>query len=106
TTPCGVQTCSAGQYCDNSLCSNGCLSDDNCASNQSCDKQAGENVGTCQTHGTADKDCPAYVRKCVACGGDNDECQRQCDVANAECTSCVVSQSGCILSSCINLCQF
>lgn len=104
TTECGIQTCSAGQYCNNYICSDGCLSDDNCTGTQSCEKEPGENLGTCQTTRTTPapsaKDCPGYVQKCVACGGLEELCQRECDVVNAECTSCVINTSGCFLDQC------
>lgn len=58
-TSCGAdftQTCKAGQYCSDetfSECSNGCLSDNNCACNQTCVIGAGETVGTCRNRQTA-----------------------------------------------------
>ena len=42
--------CHPNQYCADTRwgeCELGCLSDDNCASNQFCDKLAGEHVGSC-----------------------------------------------------------
>lgn len=45
-------SCSAGQYCEDQVlntCSDGCTSDANCASNQYCIKEGGNNVGTCQS---------------------------------------------------------
>ena len=48
TTPCGVSTCQANQYCDNLLCRLGCLSETNCTSAQICQKSGSEDVGSCQ----------------------------------------------------------
>lgn len=104
TTECAGLTCSAGQYCDNLLCINGCLSDDNCTSTQVCEKPPGDNEGSCQTTNTATKDCSGYVEKCVACGAPQAQCQQECEVVNAECTSCVVSTSGCGLEACESSC--
>ncbi len=55
-TECGTfgtetQYCEASTYCSDftlNICSDGCTSDNNCASNQECIKESGINVGTCQ----------------------------------------------------------
>ncbi|PIV98938.1 MAG: hypothetical protein COW42_12695, partial [Deltaproteobacteria bacterium CG17_big_fil_post_rev_8_21_14_2_50_63_7] len=60
-TDCGSNTCSAGQYCEDptfSTCSNGCLANTNCSSDQECVKAAGEQVGSCQNK-TSSGTCPA-----------------------------------------------
>lgn len=56
TTSCGERggepvMCQAGQYCESPTfgrCELGCLSNANCAIDQSCVKAADQNVGTCQ----------------------------------------------------------
>lgn len=61
TTPTGATACGTfsgeevmcqpGQYCEDSRfnrCELGCLSDGNCAPNQLCIKESGEDVGSCQ----------------------------------------------------------
>lgn len=102
-TQCGGQSCQAGQYCLNLLCSPGCGSDDNCAGNQTCQKDSGQDIGSCQG-AAATKDCTAYVKKCTTCGESSSDCTKSCDVITADCISCVVNTSGCSLDSCKSLC--
>jgi hypothetical protein len=61
----GFQECQPGQYCyDDTFgeCLSGCLSNENCAFDQTCDKVPGDNVGTCQNEGSGGGaealDCP------------------------------------------------
>ncbi len=52
-TTCGTASCAAGQYCADSRVSNctpGCLSDQNCADNQTCSK-TGADIGACVNTG-------------------------------------------------------
>lgn len=61
TSQCGNVTCTAGQYCEDpifSTCTNGCLTNSNCSSDQECVKDAGQNAGTCQNKTTSGT-CPA-----------------------------------------------
>ncbi len=72
--------CQAGQYCNSEqlTCSDGCLSDNNCAGNQYCDLTAG--TGTCRNctlqeptvnpGGSACDDGGAKVRACGASAAD------------------------------------
>ncbi len=53
--PDGPKQCQAGQYCSDegfSECSNGCLSNNNCASDQTCQKPGSEDVGICENNVT------------------------------------------------------
>jgi hypothetical protein len=74
-TSCGIATCNAGQYCLNLACIPGCQSNENCASDQTCeDIGAGTHVGTCQnksnppTMMTTDPTCKTTCDKLVQCG--------------------------------------
>jgi hypothetical protein len=90
STTCGVQNCAAGQHCQTLVCVNGCLTDDNCASNQTCaDIDDMTHIGTCRNQAAA-KDCDAFCEKSEACGDpDTAQCQQQCEGFSAECVSCV-----------------
>jgi len=58
--PSGPVTCQPGQYCEDpifSKCESGCLANDNCAADQECVKEGGNNVGTCQNKVVSG--CPA-----------------------------------------------
>jgi hypothetical protein len=96
-TECGIQQCSAGQHCDNLICQNGCLSDDNCAANQTCAKEGGENIGSCQNTTTTapGKDCDAFVTLCSNCGESPGNCQSICDYESNACIECVLNTGGC-----------
>lgn len=96
TTTCGLQTCESGQYCSNMICLDGCLSDKNCASNQTCeDMNEDTHVGTCRNKPQqATKDCDAFCDKAEACfleGNDVNaaNCMQACKAASAACVSCV-----------------
>jgi len=63
-TQCGFQTCQAGQYCLNQACVPGCLSNMNCASDQTCEGLSeGRIVGSCQNKNqpTEDMSSPAVI---------------------------------------------
>ena len=80
STTCGVQTCQAGQYCLNLACVPGCLSNQNCASDQVCGGlEDGKPVGTCMNKGAdapdmsmapviTDPVCKKMFDKLVQCG--------------------------------------
>lgn len=105
-TECGGQKCSANQHCDNLFCADGCASDLNCASNQSCVKSGGENFGTCQNATTpTTKDCAGWQEKCVACGETAANCTAACKVITSECIECVKGESGCNQEACKSLCN-
>jgi len=96
TTSCGIQNCESGQHCYNMVCVDGCLSDNNCASNQACeDADPDTHIGTCRTKTTqASKDCEAFCSKAQACfleGNDVNpaNCMQTCKAASASCVACV-----------------
>jgi hypothetical protein len=71
-TVCGSATCQPGQYCydsNTSFCSNGCLSNVNCAADQTCDTSSGH-TGTCRNKG-GDVTPP---ETCTPTPTFNDEC--------------------------------
>jgi hypothetical protein len=99
-TPCGnfpdemPKSCQAGQYCVDEIlsdCSNGCLSDTNCTDDQLCVKESGEDVGSCQTEGTATT-CEAVCEKLQACDPSvtDTQCNQFCSGVNDACRACVV----------------
>lgn len=56
---CGSLTCSPGQHCDSLFCQAGCMSNDNCAADQTCtDISDITHVGTCQNVSTPDMSTP------------------------------------------------
>jgi hypothetical protein len=96
TTSCGVTTCQAGQYCNNGVCVNGCLTDANCGPNQSCqDIDDVTSQGTCRnTTNTPAKDCNAFCAKAVACNApEADQCMQVCEAISAECAACVIDSN-------------
>jgi hypothetical protein len=105
-TECGGQNCQAGQYCINLHCETGCGSDNNCAANQSCVKDSGEDVGSCQNASTPEtKDCAGYQEKCTTCGETAANCEASCKVITSECIDCVKNTSGCQLDECKPICN-
>ncbi len=96
TTTCGAQQCEAGQHCENLLCVNGCLTDSNCASNQTCqDINADTSIGTCKNNATTPtKDCNALCEKAQACQDPNAaQCMQLCTAASAECVQCLINSN-------------
>jgi len=98
-TECGEFTCQPGQHCDNFVCLDGCLSNVNCAADQSCAEiDSASKLGTCQNEpGSSsgpgpDKDCAAFCDKATACGAP-EQCQQICDAASSECVSCVIDSN-------------
>lgn len=79
-TQCGVQICQPGQYCLNLACVPGCLSNQNCASDQTCEGlNDGKLVGNCQNKNQVSEDmstpavitdpkCKTMFDKLVQCG--------------------------------------
>jgi hypothetical protein len=93
---CGLQNCETGQHCYNMVCLDGCLSDNNCGSNQTCqDIDTDSHVGTCRTKPTTtNKDCTSFCAKAQACfleGNDINpgNCMQACTAASKACVSCV-----------------
>jgi hypothetical protein len=95
-TTCGASNCEAGQHCNNGVCVNGCLTDANCGSNQSCqDIDDVTSTGTCRNNPTAPmKDCDALCQKAQACNDPNAaDCYQLCDAASAECVACLIDSN-------------
>ncbi len=109
-TGCGTtgKVCQAGQYCSDETfgyCSAGCLSNNNCSSEQECIKPAGQNEGTCQSgvHGTAggagggggsSPDCTAFCSRMTTCGFTGD-CAVLCGRVSSACRQCTVDAPSC-----------
>ena len=103
TTECAGVTCQAGQYCDNITCEVGCLSNNNCAGDQTCKKSGSDQVGVCENNPQA-KDCSAFVQKCMSCGQSEGNCTNACYESSAECLACLVNLSGCEAQGCATAC--
>lgn len=105
TTPCGMfgdeaVSCPPGQYCADSvlsMCENGCLSNENCASDQTCEKADGEDVGTCQnndatTTGAEGPTEEEFCDKLLICdmSGTMEQCSIVYAGTNVECHQCII----------------
>jgi hypothetical protein len=93
---CGESTCEAGQHCFNGICVNGCLTDDDCNTNQSCqDIDTVTSIGACKDKPVVPtKDCQAFCSKALACQDpDAALCTQRCAGESAECVACVVSSN-------------
>lgn len=98
-TPPGLDevVCQAGQYCADSVlgqCENGCLSNDNCTSEQVCDKADGENVGSCQNtedtgSGPTEEE---FCDKLLTCDmtGTMEQCSLIYTGTNEGCHQCII----------------
>ena len=103
STPCGMfgnepVTCAAGQYCADSvltLCENGCLTNDNCAADQTCIKEDGDDVGSCQNNDPDPPDGPTeaeFCEKLLVCdmSGTMEQCSLVYTGTNVDCHQCIV----------------
>lgn len=94
-----AKSCQAGQYCSDeriSRCQDGCLSDNNCAGNQTCDKSGGSNTGTCLNVAPATTtSCADLCKKAKACNPqlDTAQCEGGCVGFTEECKACVIRQT-------------
>ena len=116
TTPCfsspAPETfCQAGQYCEDPLfamCTNGCLNDMNCASNQTCNIPSGQSVGACENVGSAVTK-EQVCNKLQACDPANYE-QALCDQlyagTNATCHECIANANCADSEACNSACGF
>jgi hypothetical protein len=93
-----AKSCQAGQYCDDegfSKCLNGCLSDTNCASNQTCEKASATKVGNCinKTTPTATS-CTDLCKKAIGCKAQTTQpmCEAACLGLTEACKACVISK--------------
>jgi hypothetical protein len=104
TTPCGTfgteeVTCQAGQYCADSvlsLCENGCLNNANCAGDQVCEKDSGQNVGTCQNTGGSGPTEQEFCDKWNACDPDGDlpiTCEMIYAASSVACHECIIENN-------------
>lgn len=96
TSTCGSSQCQAGQHCFNTVCINGCLTAQNCTSNQNCeDIDPLTSIGTCKDKPVAPtKDCNALCNKMQACmDPDWVICSDICTAASAECVTCYVASN-------------
>lgn len=87
--------CQAGQYCADQVlgdCQNGCLSNDNCTSEQTCEKAAGEDVGSCQNTGPGGPSLDEVCMKLLTCdqSGTMDQCTTFYNATNEGCHQCIV----------------
>ena len=117
-TPCGNfpefedKFCQAGQYCKDmtfSECASGCLSDNNCASNQTCAKENGEQVGVCQNKPMmVDGECEAVCTKMKACDPTitNETCNQFCAGVSSACRACVADANCADPEACLSACGF
>lgn len=93
------KSCQAGQYCSDeriSRCQAGCLSDNNCAGNQTCDKSGGTNTGSCVNVAPATTTtCADLCKKAKACNPqlDTAQCEGGCVGFTEECKACVIRQT-------------
>jgi len=87
--------CQAGQYCQDSvlgMCTNGCLSNANCAADQTCEKVGGANEGTCQNVGGGGPTEAEFCEKLLVCdpSGTMEQCSTIYKGTNEGCHTCVV----------------
>lgn len=100
TTPCappGLDTvCQAGQYCEDAvlaMCTNGCLSNENCTSEQTCIKEPGMDVGSCQNM-LDDVSQADFCEKMLTCDVAGEISAEYCGLiyagTNSTCHHCVI----------------
>jgi len=87
--------CQAGQYCEDSvlgICTNGCLSNANCAADQTCEKAGGANEGTCQNVGGSGPTEAEFCDKLLTCdpAGTMAQCSTLYKATNEGCHNCIV----------------
>jgi len=90
----GDVVCQAGQYCDDmvlSICENGCLSNDNCTSDQTCEKASGEDVGSCQNTAPGGPTEEEFCMKVLTCdpSGTMELCSMLYAGTNEACHQCI-----------------
>lgn len=101
-TPMGFEnnptTCQPGQYCEDSnlaICEPGCLSNVNCAADQTCDIPSGQSVGACANDGPSGPTLDAFCMKLLTCDptGTMEQCQTVYNATNAGCHQCIVDEN-------------
>ncbi len=77
------------------MCENGCLNNDNCAADQTCEKASGKDVGTCQNNAPAGPTEQEFCDKILACdpNGTMEECSMAYAGTNDECHQCMVDNN-------------
>lgn len=88
-------SCQPGQYCADavlSICENGCLTNDNCAADQTCEKLGGEDVGTCQNNAPGGPTEAEFCEKLLTCDmtGTMEQCSIFYTGTNEACHQCIV----------------
>ena len=99
-TACGMfgnepVSCQPGQYCADSvlsICENGCLSNDNCAADQTCEKPPNEDVGTCQNNAAGGPTEAELCEKLLTCdmSGTMEQCSLFYTATNQACHQCII----------------
>ena len=107
--PDGPKSCQAGQYCLDqtfSRCESGCLSDMNCASNQTCQKATGETTGSCQNKPMS-TECGPVCDRLLPCeqGITRDMCLQFCAGFNEQCKQCILGANCTAPETCQDLCD-
>lgn len=114
-TPCGnfpdqqAKSCQAGQYCEDEIlskCTAGCLSNTNCASNQTCEKASGADVGSCQNMATS-TDCGPVCDRVLACDNSitRPMCVQFCAGFNEACKKCILAANCTDTDACNDACD-
>lgn len=100
-TPMGFEdtptTCQPGQYCaDPNLadCVPGCLSNVNCAADQSCSIPSGESIGSCVNDAASISEAD-FCMKLLTCdpSGTMEQCSTIYTATNATCHECIISEN-------------
>jgi len=108
--PDGPKSCQAGQYCSDqtfSRCEAGCLSDTNCASNQTCQKASGATTGSCQNKPTS-TDCGPVCDRILPCETSlpRNTCLQLCAGFNEACKQCILGANCNNPEACEAACDF
>ena len=102
-TPMGFEdtptVCQPGQYCEDSVlaeCENGCLSNINCAADQTCEIPTGEAVGSCANNGGGGGvDVADFCEKLLTCdpSGTMAQCETVHTATNDGCHQCILDEN-------------
>lgn len=101
-TPTGFEDtptlCQPGQFCEDSnlaICENGCLSNINCADDQTCQIPAGEPVGSCANNGGGGPGLEAFCEKLLTCdpSGTMAICEMFYAGTNDGCHQCILDEN-------------
>lgn len=101
-TPTGFEDtptlCQPGQYCEDSnlaICENGCLSNINCAGDQTCQIPSGASEGSCANNGGGGVQLEAFCEKLLTCdpSGTMAQCEMVYAGTNDGCHQCIVDEN-------------